>query len=77
MLKRPVIGRLGLLRKAAPGQLPHLQMIADTIAADPFSGTGFVGTIAEIQICFLFTVHTILLMTKVHNKNAGQGQGRG
>jgi len=42
MLKGSIIGRLGGCRETAAGQLPHLQVIGDALAAGPFPRTGFI-----------------------------------
>jgi hypothetical protein len=57
MLERTVIGPLGICREKAGRHLPDFQVIADTIAADAFSGAGFIAAIAVLHILVLLTIH--------------------
>ena len=61
MFKGAVIGRLGALWKTTAGQLPHLQVVADAVAADSLPRTRLIGTVARIQVCFFFALHYIML----------------
>lgn len=57
MFKRTVKCFFSTVWKSAGRQLPHFQVIRDTLTADSLSGTGTVGTIAVFQIDFFFTFH--------------------
>jgi hypothetical protein len=59
VLERPVVGCLGLFRKNAAGQLPHLEMIGDAVAADPLSGAWVIGTITPGQVLLFVTFHRV------------------
>ncbi len=62
IFKRAVICDLGLCGKTAGRELPHSQMIGDTLAADPFPGTRVVCTIACFEILFSVAFHDIFLL---------------
>jgi hypothetical protein len=59
MLKGTVKGRFSIVGEGTGWKLAHSQMITDAVTADPFSGTGGIGTIAILQISFFFTFHII------------------
>lgn len=61
MLEGPVIGGFGILREGAGWELPHLQVIADAVAADAFPRAGRIGAVAVLHIAFLFTFHDLFL----------------
>ncbi len=46
VLKRPVIGGLGVCRKATPWELAHAQMVGYAFTADSLSAAGFIGAVA-------------------------------
>jgi hypothetical protein len=57
IFKRPVVGFFRVLRKAAGGQLPLLQVIRQAVTTGPLSAAGLIGAIAIIEIFFFFTFH--------------------
>ena len=59
MFKRSVIGFFRIIGKTACGQLSHLQMVADAVAADPLAGASGVRTVARLEILFFFAFHDV------------------
>ena len=60
MFKRAIVGFFRVLRKAATGELSHFQMIGNTLATDPFSGTGLIGTVTFFKVLLPITFHVSL-----------------
>jgi len=65
MLKGTVIGGFRLRGKAASGKLTAFKVIADAIAAHPFSGTGIIRARTGLKILFFFALHAILLLSSL------------
>ena len=57
MFKRPVIGTFRIVREATCGKLPAAQMIAQTVATDPFARTRLITAVTKAEMLFLFTFH--------------------
>ena len=57
MFERPVPGFFGIIGKTAAGQLPALQVVAQTFAADAFSGAGVICAVTTIEIFFFTAFH--------------------
>jgi hypothetical protein len=57
MFKGSVIAAFGICRKTACRQLPAVQVILQTIAADALSWTWLITAIAIFHIIRLFTFH--------------------
>jgi hypothetical protein len=49
-LDRPVVGLFNIIGKIAGGQFVLIPVISHAIAADPFTGTRLIGTIASFLI---------------------------
>jgi hypothetical protein len=61
MFKRAIVGFFRVLRKAATGELSHFQMIGNTLATDPFSGAGLIGTVTFFKVLLPITFHGSIL----------------
>jgi len=48
MLEGAVVSALGFVRKTAAGQFAHLEMVAQALATDAFSGAGAVAAVAVL-----------------------------
>jgi hypothetical protein len=57
VLEGPVIGGFRLLGKNAAGQLPHLEVVGDALAAYPLSRARIVSAIAPGQVLLFVTFH--------------------
>jgi hypothetical protein len=57
MFKRSIVCSFRILRETTAGKLSHVQVIGKAFAANPFSGAGFIGTVASLHVFFLITVH--------------------
>jgi len=57
MGKRAVVGLLGLGRKAAAGELPALEVIAEALAAQALARAAVVGAGAAGQVLSFLAVH--------------------
>jgi hypothetical protein len=57
MFERPVVRFLGILREAAGGQFPALEVVPDAFAAHPFAAARGVGAGTALKICCLFAFH--------------------
>lgn len=57
MLKRPVIGRLGIAGEATSWQLPVLKVVLKAVATYPFPGTRLIGTGTNRQVPFFLAFH--------------------
>jgi len=57
MFEGAIKGSLGILGKTTTGQLPHLEVIGNTPAADPLLRAGVIGTVTPFQVFFLLTFH--------------------
>jgi hypothetical protein len=57
IFKGSVIGALPFPGKTAPRKLAAFQVVTDAVAADAFSGAGFIGTCTGCQIFFFFAFH--------------------
>lgn len=55
--KGPVKAGLDIIGKTACWQLPHSEMICDTLAAHALPRTRLIGAVAFLKILFLFTFH--------------------
>jgi len=55
--KGPVKGGLDIIGKTACWQLPHSEMVCDTLAAHALPRTGLIGAVTVLKILFLFTFH--------------------
>lgn len=60
MLERPVVGRLSIFRKTAPGQLPVCKVIMQTFATDALATARRVRAVAPFQVLFFPAFHTPL-----------------
>ena len=60
MFKRAIVGFFRGLRKTAPGELSHFQMIGNTLTADSFSGTGLIGAVTLFEVLLTITFHVSL-----------------
>jgi hypothetical protein len=61
MLKGSVPGFFGIIGKTTTGQLPALQVIAQTLAADSFARTRIICAITPIEVLFLIAFQLGLL----------------
>ena len=61
MLKRPVVGALGVGRKTAGRKLPAIQMITEAVTAFALALARLITAITGFQDFFLFTFHQALL----------------
>jgi hypothetical protein len=55
--KGPVKGGLDIIGKTACWQLPHSEMVCDTLAAHALPRTRLIGAVTFLDILFLFTLH--------------------
>jgi len=55
--KGPVKGCLDIIGKTACWQLPHSEMVCDTLAAHALPRTRLIGAVTFLEILFLFTFH--------------------
>jgi hypothetical protein len=59
--QRPVIGSFYIIGEKARRQLLHAPVILEALAADAFTATGFIGTVAILKIfVFLTFFHGVL-----------------
>jgi hypothetical protein len=59
MLKGTIKGGFSITGKTARWQLPHPQVIAETLAANALALTRFVGAITSLQILLLTAFHAL------------------
>jgi hypothetical protein len=62
MLKRSIIGALGICREATGWELPAAQMKAQAIATYSFPRTRLIATITLFLVSFLHTIHGQILV---------------
>lgn len=55
--KGPVKAGLDIIGKTACWQLPHSEMVCDTLAAHALPRTRLIGAVTFLEILFLFTFH--------------------
>jgi hypothetical protein len=64
VLEGPVIGALGLRRKAASGQFPAAQMKSQAFATRIFVRAWFIRAIAIVLILFPHAFHTVTILIR-------------